>query len=49
MTLSNGKSTIYILKVYDVGNTDDIQMELINRKLKVGDIVVVKHFCNTCD
>ena len=49
MTLSNGKSTIYILKVYDVGNTDENQMELINRKLNVVDNVVVKHFCNTFD
>ena len=39
MTLSNGKSTTYTLKVYDIGNTDDIEMELINRKLKVGDTV----------
>lgn len=39
VTLSNGKSTSYTLKVYDIGNTDDIQMELINRKLKAGDTV----------
>lgn len=39
VTLSNGKSTSYTLKVYDIGNIDDIEMELINRKLKVGDTV----------
>lgn len=39
VTLSNGKSTTYTLNAYDVGNTDDIQMELINRKLQAGDIV----------
>lgn len=39
VTLSNGKSTSYTLKVYDIGNTDDIEMELINRKLKAGDTV----------
>lgn len=39
VTLSNGKSTTYTLKVYDIGNTDDIEMELINRKLQAGDTV----------
>ncbi len=39
VTLSNGKSTTYALKVYDVGDTNDLQMELINRKLKAGDTV----------
>lgn len=39
VTLSNGKSTTYTLNVYDIGNTDDIQMELINRKLQAGDTV----------
>ena len=39
VTLSNGKSTSYTLKVYDIGNINDIEMELINRKLKAGDTV----------
>lgn len=37
--LSNGKSRSYALKVYDLGNTDDIKMELTNKSLKAGDTV----------
>jgi len=39
VTLSNGKSTFYELKVYDVGDTNDSKMELVNKKLKAGDTI----------
>lgn len=39
VTLSNGKSTFYKLKVYDIGDTNNLKMELVNKQLKVGDTV----------
>ena len=34
VTLSNGKSTSYVLKVYDIGDTNNIKMELTNKNLR---------------
>ncbi len=39
VTLSNGKSTSYVLKVYDIGDTNNIKMELTNKNLRAGDTV----------